>query len=194
LYRGAWPQLLSMWIGESERGVREVFRKARQAAPCIIFFDEIDALVAQRGAPGDNQATERIVSQLLVEMDGLVELKGVVVLAATNRPDRIDAALLRPGRFDLVVEMPVPDFTARVQMLNIHTARMRLADNIDFEELAGRINGFVGADIEGLCRRAGLAAVRSRLGSNATELVVERVHFETALEELALPIEGLAKR
>jgi transitional endoplasmic reticulum ATPase len=157
------PQLLSMWVGESERGVREVFRKARQAAPCIVFFDEIDALAPRRGGGGDSQVTERVVSQFLTELDGIEDLKGVVVLAATNRLDRVDPALLRPGRFDFLVELPAPDQEARLAILGVHTRGMPLAGDVDLEALAAETEGSVGADLEGLCRRAALLAIREFL-------------------------------
>jgi transitional endoplasmic reticulum ATPase len=157
------PQILSMWVGESERGVREVFRKARQAAPCIVFLDELDALAPRRGGGADSQVTERVVSQLLTELDGIEELKGVVVLAATNRVDRLDPALLRPGRFDFLVELPVPDREARLAIWRVHTRNMPLADDIDLDALAVETEGLVGADIEGLCRRAALLAIREFL-------------------------------
>ncbi len=157
------PQLLSMWVGESERAVREVFRKARQAAPCIIFFDELDALAPRRGEAGDSHTSERVVSQLLTEIDGIEELQGVVILAATNRLDRIDPALLRPGRFDLLLEMPIPDTQARRAILEIHTQRIPLADDVDLAHLAELTDGFVGATLEALCRRAALLAVRDHL-------------------------------
>jgi transitional endoplasmic reticulum ATPase len=157
------PQLLSMWVGESERAVREVFKKAKQAAPCIVFLDELDALAPRRGGGGDSQVTERVVSQLLTELDGIEELKGVVVLAATNRLDRVDPALLRPGRFDFMVELPVPDLEARLAILKVHTRGMPLADDVSLEALAARTDGLVGADLEGLCRRAGLLAIRECL-------------------------------
>jgi transitional endoplasmic reticulum ATPase len=184
------PQLLSMWVGESERGLREVFRKARQAAPCIIFFDEIDALVTRRGQSSDSDVMERVVSQLLTEMDGLEELKGVTVLAATNRPDKVDPALLRPGRFDLVIEMPLPDTTARLEILHVHTRRLPLAADVDLVGLAERIPGFAGADIEGFCRRAALAAVREHLDHGVGTLQVSAAHFEAALGEVAVPLEA----
>lgn len=157
------PQLLSMWVGESERAVREVFRKARQAAPCIIFFDEIDALAPRRGSGGDNQATERVVSQLLTELDGIEDLKGVMVLAATNRADRLDPALLRPGRFDFTVNLTAPDRDTRLAILRVHTGRMPLADDVDLAALLDATEGYVGADIEGLCRQAALLAMREFL-------------------------------
>jgi transitional endoplasmic reticulum ATPase len=164
------PQLLSMWVGESERGVREVFHKARQAAPCIVFFDEIEALAPQRGIGGDTQVTERVVSQLLTELDGIEELKGVVVLAATNRLDRVDPALLRPGRFDFLVELPLPDHQTRLEILRIHTHEMPLVDDVDLELLARSTEGLAGADLEGLCRRAALLAIREYLEEKGNDV------------------------
>ncbi len=177
------PQLLSMWVGESERGVREVFRKARQVAPCIVFFDEIDALTPHRGG-GEGAAVERVVSQFLTELDGIEALKGVVVLGATNRIDMLDPALLRPGRFDIHVELPVPDAEACLAILHVHTRKMPLADDVDVEALAARCEGFVGADIEGLCRRAATLAMREFLEKPDTaveEFYVSRRHFDQAL-------------
>ena len=157
------PELLTKWVGESERGVREVFRKAKQAAPCIIFFDELDALAPRRGAGGDSHVTERVVSQLLAEMDGIEELKGVVVLGATNRLDIVDPALLRPGRFEVLVELPVPDREARLAIFRVHTKGKPLASDVDLAELAERTESLVGADIEGLCRQAAMLAIREFL-------------------------------
>jgi transitional endoplasmic reticulum ATPase len=158
------PQLLSMWVGESERGVREVFRKGRQAAPCILFFDELDALAPQRGGGGaGGQVTERVVSQLLTELDGIEELKGVLVLAATNRLDRLDPALLRPGRFDLLVELPMPDRQARRAILEVHTGSMPLAEDVKLESLAAETEGLTGADLQALCREAAMLAIREFL-------------------------------
>jgi transitional endoplasmic reticulum ATPase len=183
------PQLLSMWVGESERGVREVFRKARQAAPCIIFFDELDALAPRRGGGADTQVTERVVSQLLAELDGIEELKGVVVLAATNRLDRVDPALLRPGRFDFLVELTVPDREARLAILRVHTRGMPLAEDVDLEALATQSEGSVGADLAGLCHRAALLAIREFLEEDQRpqkdrrpldDLRIGRRHFEQA--------------
>jgi transitional endoplasmic reticulum ATPase len=157
------PQLLSMYVGESERGVREVFRKARQAAPCIIFFDELDAIAPRRGGGGDSQVAERVVSQLLTELDGIEDLKNVVVLGATNRLDRIDPALLRPGRFDFMIEMPEPDGPTRLAIFRVHTRNMPLGDDVDLKELAARTERLVGADIEGICREAAMIAIREYL-------------------------------
>ncbi len=154
------PQLLSMWIGESERGVREVFRKARQAAPCIIFFDEIDALAPRRGGGGGGEVAERVVAQLLTELDGIEDLKGVVVLAATNRMDRLDPALLRPGRLEFHIALPAPDAAARRAILQVHMKRMPLAKDVKIDALVKRTEGLVGADLEGLCRQAALFAIR----------------------------------
>jgi transitional endoplasmic reticulum ATPase len=194
------PELLTKWVGESERGVREVFRKAKQAAPCIIFFDELDALAPRRGAGGDSHVTERVVSQLLAEMDGIEELKGVVVLAASNRLDIVDPALLRPGRFEVLLELPVPDQGARLAIFRVHTRGKPLATDVDLEELAERTEGLVGANIEGICRQAAMLAIREYLeeqGSRGTEeqgskrageqekplegLCISRQHFEAVL-------------
>ena len=169
------PQLLSMWVGESERGVREVFRKGRQAAPCILFFDELDALAPQRGGGGaGGQVTERVVSQLLTELDGIEELKGVLVLAATNRLDRLDPALLRPGRFDLLVELPMPDRQARRAILEVHTGSMPLAEDVKLESLAAETEGLTGADLEALCREAAMLAIREFLAREQAEAPLSR--------------------
>jgi len=162
------PALLSKWVGESERGIREVFRKAKQASPCIIFFDEIDAITPVRGGSADSHVTERVISQFLTELDGIEELKGIVVLAASNRPDIIDPALLRPGRFDVQLELPVPDEKARLEIFKIHTRDKPLANDVELESLAKATEGLVGSDIEGICRSASTLAIRefvNRLGS-----------------------------
>ncbi len=156
-------ELLSKWVGDSEKGVREVFRKARQASPCVIFFDELDALTPRRGGEADARVTERVVSQFLVEMDGIEELKGVVVLAATNRLDILDPALLRPGRFDVIMELPLPDPDARLAILRVHTRNKPLSADINLDDLAEQTEGLSGADIEGLCRRAAMLAMREFL-------------------------------
>lgn len=177
------PQLLSKWVGESEKGVREIFKKARQASPCIIFLDEIDSLAPARGAGGDAHVSERVVSQLLTELDGIEELRGVMVLAATNRPDIVDPALLRPGRFDLQMRLPPPDTASRAAILAVHTRGKPLAADVDLPLLVSRTAGQVGADIEGLCRRAALAAIREFLaahpdGGRVEDLVITMRHFE----------------
>ncbi|EFO79877.1 AAA family ATPase, CDC48 subfamily protein [Oscillochloris trichoides DG-6] len=182
------PELLNRWVGESERGVREIFRKARQAAPCIIFFDEIDAIAPPRGG-GDSGVTERVVSQLLTELDGIEALKGVVVLAATNRIDMVDPALQRPGRFDFLVEMPRPDTQVRRAILGVLTRRMPLDADVDLEQLAEETNGYVGADLEGLGHKAALLAIREYLDLHTTDsadfvgLRVARRHFVAAFAE-----------
>ena len=185
------PQLLSPWVGESERAVREVFKKARQAAPCIVFFDELDVVVPRRGAGGDSQVVERVVGQLLTEMDGIEELRGVLVVAATNRLDRVDPALLRPGRFELQVELPVPDLEARRAIFAVHTRATTLGEDVDLDDLAARTDAFVGAEIEAVCRRAALLTIREYLegeghGAGTARLVVAARHFAPALAEAAL--------
>ncbi|MGQ9700467.1 MAG: CDC48 family AAA ATPase [Candidatus Bipolaricaulaceae bacterium] len=153
--------LLSKWYGESEQRIAEVFRRARQVAPTVIFLDELDALAPRRGtAIGEPHVTERIVNQMLAELDGLEELKGVVVIGATNRPDIIDPALLRPGRFDELIYVPLPDEKARLAIFKVHTKDMALGPDVDLEELARRTEGLSGADIAEVCRKAGRLALR----------------------------------
>jgi len=184
------PALLSKWVGESERGIREVFRKAKQASPCIIFFDEIDAIAPVRGSSADSHVTERVISQFLTELDGIEELKGIVVLAASNRPDIIDPALLRPGRFDIQLELPVPDEKTRLEIFRIHTKDKPLANDVKLESLAKTTEGLVGSGIEGICRSASMLAIRefvNELGSRpeASEISAFKIaakHFEQALE------------
>lgn len=171
------PELLSEWQGASERAVRDLFRRARGAAPCILFFDEIDAIASSRGG-ADGATVERMVAQLLTEIDGVAGLNGVIVLGATNRPERIDPALKRPGRFDLILEIPRPDAAGRAALLRLYGGRMQLAPGLQPEHLAARTEGFTGADIAGLCRRAALAAL-ARQGEAA--LCVTGPDFETAL-------------
>lgn len=172
------PELLSMYVGESERHVRDVFRRAKQVAPAIIFFDEIDALVPKRGYSADSHVTERVVSQLLGEISGLEELRGVVVIAATNRPDNIDPALLRPGRFDRQILTPTPDEKARLEVFKVHTKDMPLAADVDIEKLAVATEGYSGADIESLCREAGINAMRRDMNSKE----VTKRDFDRALK------------
>jgi len=154
------PEIFSKWVGESEKAIREIFRKARMAAPSIIFFDEFDALVPSRGSASDSRVTERVISQLLTEIDGLISLQNVVVLAATNRPDIIDPAVLRPGRFDRRVYVPPPDMKARLRILEIKTKDMPLDETVNLEDLAKRMDGYSGADIDSVVREAGLYALR----------------------------------
>ncbi|WP_457591113.1 CDC48 family AAA ATPase [Geoglobus sp.] len=186
------PELLSKWVGESEKHVREMFRKARQVAPCIIFFDEIDSLAPRRGGIGDSHVTERVVSQLLTELDGLEELKDVVVIAATNRPDMVDPALLRPGRIERHIYIPPPDKEARKEIFRIHTKNMPLAEDVSLDELAEKTEGYSGADIEAVCREAGLTAIREAISKYSEEEVkkavkeirVTREHFMKAIEKV----------
>ncbi len=155
------PELMSKFVGESEKATREIFRKARQAAPCIIFIDEIDSIAATRDSgSGDSFVTERIVDTLLTELDGLSEMKSVVVLAATNRPDMIDPALLRPGRFDKIIEIPMPDDETRKAIFEVHTKRMPLEKGVKLDDLAKLAEGYTGAEIENVCREAGMNAIR----------------------------------
>jgi len=187
------PELISRYVGESERGVREIFKKAKQASPTILFFDEIESLVPLRGIGDSSHVTERTISQFLTEMDGIEELKGVVVLAATNRLDLVDPALLRSGRFDLILELPVPDEKTRVEIFKIHTKNKPLTKEVDLKELAGKTEGKVGADIEFICRKASMLAIREYIekqkslpdrqtGKNQNlELKISKQHFEEAL-------------
>ena len=188
------PELLSKWVGESEKGVREVFRKARQASPCIIFFDEIDAIAPSRGANfGDSHVTERVISQLLTELDGLEILTNVIVIAATNRPDIIDVALLRPGRFDRILYVPPPDRDSRIQIIKIHTKKKPLAEDVKFEELADHTEGYTGADIASLSSAAVMLALREHITKyqspeeakkNVQELKIYMRHFEEAMKKI----------
>jgi transitional endoplasmic reticulum ATPase len=174
------PGLMSKFVGESEKGVREVFKTAKQASPSILFFDEIDAIVPRRGSGiGESGVTERVVSQFLAEMDGIEELKGVVVLAATNRLDMIDPALLRGGRFDLVIELPFPDEEARFSIFKIHTKNKPLGKNVDLRELAREADDLAGSDIEFMCRKASTLAIREYINKASKLLIVKR-HFEEA--------------
>ncbi len=157
------PEVLSKYVGDSEKTVREIFRKARLAAPCIIFIDEIDSITNARGASGDDpgsRVSQRVVDTLLTEMDGLKELKNVVVLAATNRPEDIDPALLRPGRFDKIIDIPMPDYEARLKIFGIHLRKMPLDKDVTREDLAEMTDNYTGAEIENLCREAGMNAIR----------------------------------
>jgi transitional endoplasmic reticulum ATPase len=203
------PELLSKWMGESEKGVREVFRKARQASPCVIFFDELDSVAPRRsgGDGGDSHVAERVVSQLLTEMDGLEDLNGVVVIGATNRPDIIDEALLRPGRFDLLLEIPLPDSTARKEILKIHTAKKPLDKTVSLDKLVELTKGFSGAEIAALVNGAAMSAVKEYVAINRTgntkslskgwqsqehdpdkesknNLIISFKHFEAALKKV----------
>jgi len=190
------PEVLSKWVGESERAVRELFRKAKVSAPTIMFIDEIDAITPVRGGSfGDSRVTERVISQILTELDGIEELKDVVVIAATNRPDILDPALLRPGRFDRLIFITVPDRGARLEILKIHLKGKRLAEDVDIEKLADTTNGYTGADLAGIVREASMLAIRSLLTQGLTreeakkaiednKLDLMKVHFEEAMQKI----------
>ncbi|HKU49228.1 MAG TPA: CDC48 family AAA ATPase [Nitrososphaera sp.] len=188
------PELLSKWVGESEKGIREIFRKARQAAPCIIFFDEIDAIAPTRGAEfGDSHVTERVISQMLTELDGLEVLTNVVVIAATNRPDIIDPALLRPGRFDRLLYVGPPDLESRKQIIKIHTAKKPLAEDVSIDSLAEKTDGYTGADIAAVASAAVMLALREHISKykdpkeaekHAKDLKVQMKHFQEAMVKI----------
>ncbi len=173
------PELLSKWVGESEKAVREIFKKARQTAPTIVFFDEIDSLAPRRGASSDSHVSERVVNQMLTEMDGLEEMHDVVIIAATNRPDIVDPGLLRPGRFDRIILTPIPDKKSRLEIFKVHTKGMPLK-GIDLEKLAEKTEGYVGSDIEAICREAAIFALRKDI--KAKEITSS--HFDAALKKV----------
>jgi len=174
------PSLLSMWVGESEKGVKKIFERARQVSPCIIFFDEIDALAGKRGIEVGTKVTERVLNQLLAEMDGIEDLTNVIVIGATNRPDMLDTALLRPGRFDRILLVGAPDKDGREKVFRIHTKNMPLAKDVDVKEIINKTEGYVGADIESLAREAAMLALRENIDTKE----VKMKHFEKALEKV----------
>ena len=175
------PELLSKWVGESEAGIREIFRKAKQTAPTVIFFDEIDSIASSRSnQDGDSGVTKRVVNQLLTEMDGLEELEDVAIIAATNRPDIIDAGLMRPGRFDRHIKVDVPNEEGRLAIFKVHTKDMPLADDVSLERLAKETEGYVGADIEAVCREAAMLTLRDNMDSEK----VSNKFFKEAIEKV----------
>ncbi len=182
------PELLSKWVGESEKGVREIFRKARQAAPCIIFFDEVDALVPRRGNGGsESHVTENVVSQILTEIDGLEELHNVLIIGATNRLDIVDEALLRPGRFDRIIEVPKPDNKGREQIFKIHTKKKPLAEDVSITKLVELTEGFSGAEIASVANRAAIAALKRYVGGkseNIKEIQVTQQDLVEAIDKV----------
>ena len=193
------PELLSKWVGESERGVREVFRRARQAAPCVIFFDEIDALAPTRGTGGDNMVTERVVSQLLTELDGIRSLAGVVVLAATNRIDMVDTALLRPGRFDKLLFIPAPDRDARKKIMEIHATGKPLAKDVDLGKIADQTDGLSGADMASIVNTAVSVVLQNFIATypnpdeakkHVSDANVSMKHFEESVRKVKSSREG----
>jgi transitional endoplasmic reticulum ATPase len=189
----AGPELLDRYVGESEKSVREVFERARQTAPAIVFFDEVDAIATQRGGNSDSEVTERVVSQLLTELDRAAENPSLVVLAATNRRDVLDPALLRPGRFEQHIRVPLPDQAARRAILTVHTRQKPLGDDVDLDVLAERTVDFSGADIEALCREAAVRAVtevaerygEAEANDHADELVVGADAFDAAFRAVS---------
>jgi len=174
------PEVLSKWVGESEKAIRDVFRRAREVAPVVVFFDEIDAIAPARGYSFDSGVTDRIVNQLLTEMDGLVPLNNVVVLAATNRPDIVDPALMRPGRFDRIIYVPPPDKDSRKQIFQVHLRKVPLANDVDIDRLADLTEGYTGADIAAVVREAVFAKLREKLEPGP----VEWRHFQQALKKV----------
>ncbi len=165
------PELLSKWVGESEKGVREIFRKARQASPCIIFFDEVDAIVPRRGSGSSgSHITENVVSQILTEIDGLEELHNVLIIGATNRLDIVDPAILRPGRFDRIIEVPIPDAKGLENIFKIHTKKKPLAKDVDLGKLVARTDGFSGAEIAAIANRAGITALKRYVSGKSTSV------------------------
>jgi transitional endoplasmic reticulum ATPase len=185
------PELLSKWVGESEKGIREVFRKARQASPCVVFFDELDSVAPRRSTGGgDSHVGERIVSQLLTEMDGLEDLKGVVVIGATNRPDIIDEALLRPGRFDRLLEIPLPDNDAIKEILKIHLAKKPVDKSVDLDKLVELTKGYSGADIAALVNAAAMSAIKEYIATNRTGRTdaKKEVEMKTDIQSKNVPL------
>jgi transitional endoplasmic reticulum ATPase len=186
---------MNKFVGESEKGVREIFRKAKQTAPCIIFFDEIDALVPKRGiGSADSHVSERVISQFLTEMDGLEELHGVMILAATNRLDIIDPAMLRPGRFDLLLQVPPPDKEARLEIFKIHTAKNPLTKDVSLENLAVETEGCTGADIEAICREATMRTIRRHLNNLIKQESKKPPKLEVTMDDLREAIGKMEER
>jgi len=174
------PSLLSMWVGKSEEGMRKIFERARQVAPCVIFFDEIDSLAGKRGNETGTKVTDRVLNQLLAEMDGLEDMKNILIIGATNRPDMLDPALLRPGRFDRILLVNAPEEEGRKIILEIHTKKMPLAKNVRINEIARKTIGYTGADLEALVREAAMLALREEMNSKE----VKKKHFDEALKKL----------
>jgi transitional endoplasmic reticulum ATPase len=172
------PETFSKWVGESEKAIREIFRKARTASPAVIFLDEVDSIVPRRGGGSDSGVSERVISQLLTELDGLEPLQNVVVIAATNRPDIIDPALMRPGRFDRLIYIPPPDETSRLQIFKIYTKKIPLDPSVNLDALTATTKGYSGADIQALCNEAAMYAVRRK------SKIVEQVDFNKATEKV----------
>ncbi|MBU1988244.1 MAG: AAA family ATPase, partial [Nanoarchaeota archaeon] len=186
------PELISKWVGESEKHVREIFKKARQVSPSIIFFDEFDSISKQRGS-SVSDSTERVVNQLLTELDGIEELEKVIVIAATNRKDLIDQSLLRQGRIDAMVELPIPDKETRKEIFKVHTKNMPLEKNINLSDYISKTEEKTGADIEAICRNAGMNAIKKFYTKKTKEkMTITQDDFENAFNEL-YPLEKTKK-
>jgi transitional endoplasmic reticulum ATPase len=181
------PELLSKWVGESERGIREIFKKAKQAAPSIIFFDEIDAIVPARSSDdSSSHVGDRIIGQFLLEMDSIENLHGILVLAASNRPDLIDKAMLRPGRFDYILNLPTPDYEARIAILQVFSKGKKIEASVSLENLAKITDGMTGADLEAICRKAAMLAIKESIekypDKKYPKIIIKKDHFKTAFE------------
>lgn len=172
------PEIFSKYVGDSEKAIRDIFRKAKLSAPCVIFFDEIDAIASKRGKSTD--VTDRVLIQLLTEMDGFEGLKDILILAATNRPDALDSALIRPGRFDELIHISLPDLEARQQIVNISTKGMPIDEDVKLDDLAKKTDGYTGAEIVNICRESGLNSIRRDVESDT----VTWEDFETSLNKL----------
>ncbi|MFW9946958.1 MAG: CDC48 family AAA ATPase [Candidatus Odinarchaeota archaeon] len=181
------PEIFSKWVGESEKTVREIFRKARQSAPSIIYFDEIDAISAGRGEYAGTQVYASIVNQILVEMDGIENRQGIVTIASTNRPDIVDPAFLRPGRFDRLIYVEAPDVESRIKILEVHTKNMPLTEDVSLKHIAQITEGYSGADLENVCREAGMQAIREKMDKLDK---IENKHFEFALNKIKSTLPG----
>jgi transitional endoplasmic reticulum ATPase len=180
------PELISKWVGESEKHVRDIFKKAKQVSPAIIFFDEFDSISKSRGVSCGNDASEKVVNQLLTELDGVEDLENVMVIAATNRPDLIDPALLRPGRIDSIVRLNIPDKQTRIKIFEVHTKKMPLAKSVNLSYYVDRTEGWTGAEIESLCRNAGITAIKKYASAEKTEkLVIEKEDFEESFKSVS---------
>jgi len=188
------PEVLSKWVGESERAIRKIFHKARQVAPCIVFFDEIDSIAGRRGSDV-NKVTDRVLNQLLTELDGIERLRGVVVLAATNRPDLLDPALLRPGRLDKLIYVPLPNREARLKILKVHTRKVPLAEDVNLEEIAEKTEGYTGADLAAICREAAMMVLReaTRKAEKIRTLTLNVIEGRESIEKLEKEVKGVKK-
>jgi transitional endoplasmic reticulum ATPase len=179
------PELISKWVGESEKHVREIFKKARQVSPCIIFFDEFDSISKQRGS-SLSDSTERVVNQLLTELDGIEELERVMVIAATNRKDLIDSSLLRSGRIDSHIELKIPDEKTREKIIEVHTKRMPLENNFEVKDYVSKTNDWTGADLESLAKNAGINAIKRfyKVTKDSDKLKITKEDFERSYQEV----------